>query len=86
MYVIVSYDVKTEKCTKLLKLLRKYLFHVHNSVFEGELTEKDKEILQKEISKIINDETSSVIFYCFPSIKVLKKTFVGFKDDLSIII
>lgn len=86
MYVIVSYDVEVEKCQKLLKLLRKYLFHVHNSVFEGELTNREKGDLQLKISKILEDDTSSVIFYCLPSQKPLKKTCIGQKHDISVII
>ena len=69
MYVIVSYDVEITKCQKLLKLLRKYLFHVHNSVFEGELTENEKKQLEQKILKIIDNSESSVVIYELPSVK-----------------
>ena len=42
MYLKISYDVESDYCNKILEILRKYLFHVHNSVFEGELTDKQK--------------------------------------------
>ena len=38
MYVICTYDVAEKRCVKVMKVLRKYMFHVQNSVFEGELT------------------------------------------------
>lgn len=77
MYVIVSYDVEITKCQKLLKLLRKYLFHVHNSVFEGELTENEKKQLEQKILKIIDNSESSVVIYELPSVKPLKKVILG---------
>lgn len=38
-YVIVVYDVQADRTPKFLRYLRRYLTHVQNSVFEGELTE-----------------------------------------------
>lgn len=77
MYVIVSYDVEVKKCQKLLKLLRKYLFHVYNSVFEGELTDKEETTMKEQIQKIINNSESSVIIYRLPSNKPLSKSVIG---------
>lgn len=37
-YVIVVYDVKADRTAKFLKYLRRFLTHVQNSVFEGQLT------------------------------------------------
>ena len=39
MYVIAVYDVSAERTVKMLKLCRKYLHWIQNSVFEGELSE-----------------------------------------------
>jgi CRISPR-associated protein Cas2 len=38
-YVIIVYDVKAERTPKFLKYLRRYLTHVQNSVFEGQITD-----------------------------------------------
>ena len=38
-YVIIVYDVKAERTPKFLKYLRRYLPHVQNSVFEGQITD-----------------------------------------------
>ena len=40
MYVICVYDVNEKTCVKVMKILRKYLFHIQKSVFEGPLTPK----------------------------------------------
>ena len=37
MFVIMSYDVGEKRVKKALTTSRKYLMHVHNSVFEGEI-------------------------------------------------
>lgn len=62
MYVICTYDVKERKCPKYMKILRKYLFHVQKSVFEGTLTPKKFKDLKEELKKI-KGEDDSVIFY-----------------------
>ena len=38
-YVIIVYDVQAERTPKFLKYLRRYLTHVQNSVFEGQITD-----------------------------------------------
>ena len=38
MYIICTYDIKEKRCPKVMKVLRRYMFHVQKSVFEGELT------------------------------------------------
>lgn len=52
MYVILVYDVGEKRVAKMLRLCRKYLNWIQNSVFEGELTEvqlKELIILAKKI-------------------------------------
>ena len=39
MYVIAVYDVGAERTQRMLKIGRKYLTWIQNSVLEGELTE-----------------------------------------------
>ncbi len=45
-----------------MKILRKYLFHVQESVFEGTLTPKQFKTLKEELKNIKGDN-DSVIFY-----------------------
>ena len=48
MYLILVYDIGEKRVGKMLKLCRKYLNWIQNSVFEGEITEvKLKELLFK---------------------------------------
>lgn len=47
-YAIV-YDVQAARMPKFLKYLRRYLTHVQNSVFEGELTQGKLEEVKSEL-------------------------------------
>ena len=63
MYYIVVYDIKEERVNKVLKLMRKYLNWVQNSVFEGELSEAQFEKLKMEIKSLINSDEDSILIY-----------------------
>ena len=56
MYVICVYDVNEKTCVKVMKILRKYLFHIQKSVFEGTLTPKQFSVLKEELHKVTSDE------------------------------
>ena len=77
MYVILVYDVGEKRVGKMLKLCRKYLHWIQNSVFEGEITEvKLKEL--KHLAKLIMDEsTDSVIIFKSWDEKWLNKEIIG---------
>jgi len=63
MYYIIVYDVNVKRVTKMLKLMREYVNHVQNSVFEGELTDAQLEELKYRVKKLMNPEEDSVIIY-----------------------
>jgi len=67
MFVIMTYDICVERVVKALKIGRKYLIWIQNSVFEGEITRAKFEKLKVEMKKVINEEKDSVIFYLFRS-------------------
>lgn len=77
MYVILVYDVGEKRVGKMLKLCRKYLNWIQNSVFEGEITEvKLKELIG--LSKnIIKQEKDSIILFKSRNEKWLEKEIVG---------
>jgi len=77
MYVILVYDIGEKRVGKMLKLCRKYLNWIQNSVFEGEITEvKLKELIM--LSKEIMDQDSdSVIIFKSRNSKWLEKEIVG---------
>ena len=61
-YYIAVYDVNQKRVGKMLKLFRRYLNWVQNSVFEGELTIAQHQQLQQEANGLMEEE-DSVIFY-----------------------
>ena len=77
MYVILVYDVSEKRVGKMLKLCRRYLSWIQNSVFEGEITEvKLKELIH--LAKQIMDITSdSLILFKSRNEKWLEKEIVG---------
>lgn len=63
MFVILVYDVAEERVTKALKVCRKYLFWVQNSVFEGEISEGNLYKLKSELRRSLDLEKDSVVIY-----------------------
>ena len=57
------YDVEVKRVTKVLKIGRKYLNHIQNSVLEGELTPAQCKKLKHEVQRTIDPERDSVRFY-----------------------
>lgn len=62
MYVILMYDMGEKRVAKMLKLCRRYLHWIQNSVFEGELTEVQLKRLKHEANAIMLEEDSLIIF------------------------
>jgi len=77
MYLILVYDISEKRVGKMLKLCRKYLNWIQNSVFEGEITEvKLKELLFKA-KGIMNLEEDSLIIFKSRNEKWLEKEVLG---------
>lgn len=77
MYVILAYDVNTKRVSKVLKICRRYLYHVQNSLFEGNITEAKLRALKKEIAKYIVPEQDSVTIYELNSARFCQKEQLG---------
>lgn len=77
MYVIAVYDVDQKRCGKMLKLCRKYLHHIQNSVFEGEITEGKLEEMRLTAKRIMKDDGDSLIIFKSRNEKWLDKEIVG---------
>jgi CRISPR-associated protein Cas2 len=54
MFVILVYDFSEKRVGKALKICRKYLTWVQNSVFEGEITIGNLKKLESELSHAMN--------------------------------
>jgi CRISPR-associated protein Cas2 len=63
MYVILVYDMEAKRTGKMLKLCRKYLNWIQNSVFEGEITESKLKELLSLAKKQMNLDSDSVIIF-----------------------
>lgn len=63
MFVILVYDVQTNRVGKIRKIAQKYLTPVQKSVFEGYLTESRINALKSELRQSINPEVDSVLIY-----------------------
>lgn len=81
MFVIAVYDFEQERVAKALKICRKYLTWVQNSVFEGEMTEGNFKKLKKELQKIMDSDKDSVIVYTFKSTKYSDKEILGIEKN-----
>lgn len=76
VYAIVVYDMEANRTRLLLKLCRRYLTHVQNSVFEGEITEGDLESLRTQIEDCLEPDESAII-YELSSKKYVDRTVFG---------
>ncbi len=77
MYVILVYDCGEKRVGKMLKLCRKYLNWIQNSVFEGEISEVKLKELSLKVEKIMDLETDSLIIFSSRSEKWLDKQIIG---------
>lgn len=76
MYVILMYDVDQKRTVKMLKLCRRYLSWIQNSVFEGEISEVQLKQLAAE-AKNMMEEKDSLIFFKSRDEKWLEKEIIG---------
>ncbi len=79
MFIIMVYDIGEKRVAKVLKLGRKYLTWVQNSVLEGELRAAAYERLKVELKSIIKEEKDSVIFYKFRTKTYTDRETMGIK-------
>lgn len=82
MYVIIVYDIKVERVNKVKGYLRKHLNWIQNSVFEGDVTLSELEIIKKDLKNIINKNEDSVIIFTVRSEKAFKRQVLGLKKHL----
>ena len=87
MYVILAYDINLENkdgqkvLRNVFKTCKKYLVHIQNSVFEGELLESQAIKLKAELDRYIRDDKDSVILFKSRNQRWLEKEFLGMIED-----
>ena len=62
MYIVMVYDLEADRTQKALKLGRRYLTHVQNSVLEGEISEGDLATLKNEVDDLLKSGESTIIY------------------------
>jgi CRISPR-associated protein Cas2 len=77
MYVLLVYDIGQARVGKMLKLCRRYLNWIQNSVFEGEITEVGLKELLAHADKFLRKEEDSVLIFKAKAQKWLEKQVVG---------
>lgn len=87
MYVILVYDINIETSAgaavlrNTFKTCKKYLSHIQNSTFEGELLESQLIKFKKELNKYVRKDIDSVILFKSRSKRWLDKEFIGKIED-----
>jgi CRISPR-associated protein Cas2 len=77
MYVILVYDMKQQRVGRMLKLCRRYLHWIQNSVFEGEISEVKLAELLAKAHTILNEDEDSIILFKSRTQQWLEKQVVG---------
>lgn len=77
MYIILVYDIGEKRVGKMLKLCRRYLNWIQNSVFEGEISEIKLKILKHAALEIMDPSVDSLIIFSSRHERWLDKEIVG---------
>lgn len=77
MFVIMVYDVSTKRVAKALRVARRYMTWVQNSVFEGEMTAGELKALKREMASLIDPDDDSVMFYTWSSSAYTSREIIG---------
>lgn len=77
MYVILVYDMGEKRVAKMLKLCRRYLHWIQNSVFEGELSELQLKELLHQARDLMDVQHDSLIVFSSRNSRWLEKQVIG---------
>lgn len=77
MYIILVYDIGEKRVGKMLKLCRRYVNWIQNSVFEGEISEVQLKELRFNALEIMDETTDSLIIFKTRQEKWLDKEVIG---------
>jgi len=77
MYVILVYDIHTERVNSVRTFLKQFLNWVQNSVFEGELTDSEFMRVRAGLTERIDTSYDSVLIYRLSSNKYIDVVRIG---------
>ncbi len=88
MYIILVYDIQigsdnsgVKNWRNIFKICKRYLHHIQNSVFEGEISKAKLEIMKYELLEYVRKDQDSLIIFSQSSNKWLKKDLLGIVED-----
>ncbi|MFN7832505.1 MAG: CRISPR-associated endonuclease Cas2 [Bacteroidota bacterium] len=81
MYIIAVYDVGEKRVARMLKLCRRYLNWIQNSVFEGELTELQLRKFEHEARELLVLKEDSLIIFKSREERWLEKKIIGMEKN-----
>lgn len=86
MYVVLVYDINQSdngqrRWKHVFTTCKKYLSHIQDSVFEGEISKVQLVKLQQELKPYIDEKLDSVIIFKSRQEKWLDKEFWGKEED-----
>lgn len=70
-----------KRVTKALKISRKYLTWIQNSVFEGEISISSFTKLKYELKKIMKEDEDSIIFYILRTTQYSSRELLGIEKN-----
>ena len=82
MYIILVYDISLEEngakiWRDVYKICKRYLMHIQNSVFEGEISKSQLFELKKTLRSKLRKDKDSLIIFSSRNEKWLEKTIIG---------
>jgi len=77
MYIILVYDCGERRVVKMLKLCRRYLNWIQNSVFEGEISPVKLKELRLKAKEIMDEDYDSLIIFSSRNSRWLEKEIIG---------
>ena len=85
MYIILVYDIKMDEKgawvqRNVFKICKKYLSHIQNSVFEGEISEAKFMKMELEVKRFVRKDEDSLVVFKSRHERWLQKVFLG-KDE-----
>ncbi|MFQ5606267.1 MAG: CRISPR-associated endonuclease Cas2 [bacterium] len=81
MYIILVYDIGENRVGKALKICRRFLTWIQNSVFEGELSESKLKELKLKLKALIKEKEDSVLIFRFKDKRYFKKEAMGLEKN-----
>ncbi len=77
MFVILVYDVKASRDAKVRKIVKGYLRPVQESVFDGNITQKNLNQMKNSLSKCVDVEHDYIRIYKFSLLSFAEKEEIG---------